>query len=116
MGGIHYLIITKGPNDPSSGNYRVRFDALKLYRRPIGGNNAPSISLTQPVDGATYLENEAIALSATASDSDGSIQSVKFYQGALISEDLTSPYEATLSNGLAAGNYTLKAVATDNRK
>ncbi|MEZ5038882.1 MAG: Ig-like domain-containing protein [Saprospiraceae bacterium] len=115
LNGAHYFIIAKGPNDPSSGDEKTRVDDFKLYRRPIGGNNAPTISLTQPVDGATYLENEAIALSATASDSDGSIQSVKFYQGAtLISEDLTSPYEATLSNGLAAGSYTLKAVATDN--
>ncbi|MEZ5045293.1 MAG: Ig-like domain-containing protein [Saprospiraceae bacterium] len=117
LNGTHYFIIAKGPNDPSDGDHRLRVDDFKLYRRPVGGTNTPpTVNITAPADGASYLENEAITITATASDSDGSLQSVKFYHGAtLISEDTSAPYEATLGSGLAAGSYTLKAEATDNQ-
>lgn len=116
LNGDHHFIITKGANDPSTGNEWNRVDDFKLYRRLVGsGNNPPTISLTQPTDGTTFDENESISLAATASDSDGAIQSVQFYHGTtLISEDTTAPFEATISGGLAAGNYTLKAIATDD--
>ena len=116
LNGDHHFIISKGVNDPSTGNEWNRVDDFKLYRRLVGsGNNPPTISLTQPTDGTTFDENESISLAATASDSDGAIQSVQFYYGTtLINEDTTAPFEATISGGLAAGNYTLKAVATDD--
>jgi len=116
LDGAHYFIIAKGPNDPSGGDERTRIDDFKLYRRPVGGTNeVPTVILTQPTDGASFEENETIVLAATATDSDGSIQSVQFYQDqTLLLEDFNAPYEATITNGLAAGSYTLKAIATDN--
>src|SRR4030095_4593601 len=52
-------------------------------------------------------------LSATASDSDG-ISQVEFFNGATsLGIDTTTPYSVPVDN-LAAGNYTLSAVATDN--
>src|SRR6185295_14785167 len=55
-----------------------------------------------------------IAVTATASDPDGSIARVDFYNGStLLGSDTTSPYSFTwLSVGL--GNYSLSAVARDN--
>ncbi len=56
-----------------------------------------------------------MALTATASDSDG-IKRVEFYQGATLiatSTDTTSPYTATWTT-VAAGTYTLTAKAYDN--
>lgn len=116
LNGDHHFIIAKGANDPSTGNEWNRVDDFKLYRRLVSSsNNPPSISLTQPTEGATFNENESISMAATASDSDGTIQSVQFYHGTtLISEDTTVPFEATISGGLVAGSYTLKAVATDD--
>ena len=55
-----------------------------------------------------------MTLSATASDSDGTISKVEFYNGAtLLGTDTTSPYSFTWSS-VAAGTYTVKAVAYDN--
>lgn len=116
LNGAYYFIIGKSPTDPSTGNERVRVDDFRLYRRPVGGINAPpSVSFTTPSDGASFSANTQINLSATATDSDGTIQSVQFYHGTtLVEEDFTAPYEASIAGGLAAGNYVLKAVATDD--
>ena len=52
-------------------------------------------------------------VTATASDSDGTVSAVAFYaNGALIGSDSTSPYSIDWS--AAAGSYRLIAVATDN--
>ena len=53
-------------------------------------------------------------LAATASDPDGSVAKVEFFNGAAkLGEDTTAPYSYSWS-GVAAGGYTLTARATDN--
>jgi len=77
-------------------------------------NVAPSVSLISPAAGATYTAPASITLSANASDSDGSIAKVEFYAGATkIGERTAAPYTLAWSN-VAAGSYSLTAVATDN--
>jgi uncharacterized protein (DUF2141 family) len=56
----------------------------------------------------------SLTLSATASDVNGSITRVEFYAGTtLIGSDTGSPYSVSWSN-VAAGAYSIKAVARDN--
>jgi hypothetical protein len=77
-------------------------------------NKAPSVSLTSPVAPASFTAPASIALSATASDVDGSISKVEFYNGTtLLGTDVTSPYSFSWGN-VAAGIYSLTAKATDN--
>ncbi len=77
-------------------------------------NALPAVSLTAPANGATYAAPASLTIGATATDSDGSISKVAFYQGGtLLGEDFTSPYSYTWNNA-AAGQYTLTARATDN--
>jgi glucose/arabinose dehydrogenase/regulation of enolase protein 1 (concanavalin A-like superfamily) len=78
------------------------------------GNIPPSVSLTSPANGATFTAPANIPISATASDTDGTITQVDFYRGSnLIGTDTTSPYGITWNN-VAAGSYSLTAKATDN--
>lgn len=80
-----------------------------------GANASPSVTLTAPTNGATFNAPASITLSATASDSDGSISKVEFYNGtSLLRTDTTSPYSFSWT-GVAAGSYTLTAKATDNK-
>jgi hypothetical protein len=44
-------------------------------------NKLPTVTLTAPSNGATFAAPATINLSASASDSDGSIAKVEFYQG-----------------------------------
>ncbi len=77
-------------------------------------NIAPTVSITAPVNGATYIAPAAISLGANAADSDGSIAKVEFYNGAtLLGTDTSSPYSLSLSN-VAAGSYAYTARAYDN--
>jgi hypothetical protein len=78
-------------------------------------NIPPTVSLTTPTNGNSFAAPATIALAANASDSDGNVTRVDFYQGAtLIGSAASVPYMATWS-GVPAGNYALTARATDNR-
>ncbi|HXW04604.1 MAG TPA: Ig-like domain-containing protein [Vicinamibacterales bacterium] len=77
-------------------------------------NGLPSVAITSPASGATFTAPATISVAASASDADGTVRRVDFYQGTtLIGSDRTAPYTASWSN-VAAGSYTLTAVARDN--
>ena len=76
----------------------------------VAGNNAPSINLIAPT---TAVKNEIVALSATATDSDGTITQVEFFVDDVSIEKVsTSPYTANWT--ALSGSHTIKAIATDN--
>lgn len=78
-----------------------------------GGNLPPSITLTNPVENAILSSSAAVTLRADASDSDGTVTNVQFFDGATsLGNDSISPF--TLSVSLAAGLHTLTARALDN--
>jgi hypothetical protein len=87
------------------------------YGAPGGGggtNQPPSVAITSAVSNGGLLAGRPITISATASDSDGSVTDVTFYRdGALIARDASNPYSVVWSNP-AAGSYALTAVATDD--
>ena len=78
-------------------------------------DTAPTVSITSPTGGTVYNAPATVTINATASDSDGSISKVEFYQGlTLLGADSTSPYSFTWSN-VGQGSYTLMAEAYDNQ-
>ncbi len=81
----------------------------------VAPNNVPpNVSLTSPASAATFTAPATITLSATATDSDGTISKVEFFAGAtLVGTDTTAPYSVSWTN-VAAGNYSLTAIATDS--
>jgi hypothetical protein len=79
-----------------------------------GGNVAPTVSITSPANGAIFTAGANITINATASDSDGTVSNVQFFQGSTsLGTDSSSPYSVTWNN-VPAGNYSLTARATDN--
>lgn len=78
------------------------------------GSNPPVVTFTSPTDNASFTQGTAITLTATATDADGSIASVKFYDGTtLLTTDNATPYTYSWT-GATVGSHTVKAVATDN--
>jgi plastocyanin len=78
-------------------------------------NTPPTVSITNLSAGAVFAAPATITIRATASDSDGSVTNVQFRVGSvLLGNATTAPYSAT-TNNLAAGNYTLSAIASDNK-
>jgi subtilisin family serine protease len=77
------------------------------------GNVAPSVSITSPANGATFIELAMVPFTVTASDTDGGIDKVEYFSGLTkIFESTVAPYAFTWTN-VPAGNYVLTAKATD---
>jgi hypothetical protein len=77
-------------------------------------SNAPSVFIIMPSNGVQYVAPAFIAIAANASDSDGTISKVDFYQGTtLLGTSTSSPYFFSWTN-VPAGGYSLTAKATDN--
>ncbi len=79
----------------------------------IPGNEIPQVNLTSPANNSQYALGDLVAIAATASDSDGSVERVEFYvDGALVSSDSVAPYAYDWTS--TAGNHTITAKAFDN--
>ena len=77
-------------------------------------NQAPSVNVTAPSNGATFTAPASYTFSANASDSDGTVTKVEFFRGStLVGTDTTSPYSVS-DAGVGSGNYALTAKATDS--
>jgi hypothetical protein len=77
-------------------------------------NNPPQVALVGPVDGSVFTAPTNILLSANASDPDGTVSKVEFFQGATkLGETNSAPYQYTWNN-VPAGLYSLTAKATDD--
>lgn len=91
------------------------FDNLDSYEVDQGGgsNTPPSVTITQPSDGASFTQGTNITIAADASDPDGSVTQVEFFaNGVSLGTDNTSPY--SISWTVPLGSVTLTAEATDN--
>lgn len=101
--GLYMLFIVDGNGVPSVAR-----------TVSVQGDSPPAVTLTQPANGATFTAPATVSLAATASDADGTVTKVEFFNGAAkLGEDTTAPYSYAWS-GVAAGTYTVTARATDN--
>ncbi len=77
-------------------------------------NTAPTVAITSPSNNAAVAPAVPLTLNAAASDTDGFIAKVEFFDGAtLLGEDTTAPFSFTIAS-LASGAHTFTAKATDN--
>ena len=77
-------------------------------------NQVPLVSLTNPVNSASFTAPASLLLGATASDADGTVTNVEFYaNGLLLGRTGVGPYTWWWSS-IGVGSYQLRAVAEDN--
>ena len=77
-------------------------------------NQVPSIALTNPPPGASYILPSVLEFSTTASDPDGVVTKVEFFSGStLIGTDTTAPFSFAWTS-FTTGSHTITARATDN--
>ncbi len=96
-------------SDP--GNNRIlMFDVCP----PSHINQPPSVSIGSPQNGTSFTAPATVSISANATDNDGTIAKVEFFNGTTkLGEATASPYVFSWAN-VSAGNYSLSAKATDN--
>jgi glucose/arabinose dehydrogenase len=79
----------------------------------MAGNVPPSVTITNPIDGSTLSSITSLTIRATATDSDGTITNVQFFDGSTsLGKKAASPYNLTVTLGIGA--HILTAVASDN--
>lgn len=87
-----------------------------IYRRGafVSSNAIPTAQLTSPINHGTYTAPANLTLDATASDADGTVAKVEFYEGGnKLGESAGPQYRYSWSN-VPAGKYRLFARALDN--
>ncbi len=109
MANGNYFVTAK-----ATDNRGLSTNSQNLHLKVKGNNLAPTVSLTSPTNGSNFTSPASITLTANASDADGTVSKVEFFNGSTkIGEDLTAPYGFSW-NGVANGNYVITAKATDN--
>jgi len=79
------------------------------------GNVPPVLTLTSPRAGETFTAPATISIAASATDADGTVAKVEFFQGSQkLGEDASPPYSLSWTE-VPVGTYPLTARATDDR-
>ena len=107
-----------------AGNYALRAVAVNplglartssIVNVVVESNAAPLVTLTNPPNGSIIVQPASLAVGASASDPDGTVQRVDFLlDDAPLGSSTIVPYSVTWS-APSLGSHVLKAIATDNR-
>jgi len=88
--------------------------SISVINGSINVNQLPVIKISNPLKGNKYFTNSTISIEAIASDPDGSISKVEFYNGQVKLVELTSAPYTYIWKNVAEGSYSITAIATDN--
>lgn len=119
---------------PSNGVYTIDFQAdttgqtltvtftstdtsgyILLQAATLSGPDAlPSAMVTAPADGSVFAAPASFTLTATASDSDGTITNLALLNGSTLLARTNSASLSTVVSNLPGGAYSFVALATDN--
>lgn len=117
-GNVVTVAYTKPATNPlqsSAGGQAASFTAKNVINNcSLTANQPPVITITSPTKSLTFISPATINIEAVASDPDGTIVKVEYYNGSTkLGERTTAPYSFTWKDVLE-GTYILTAVAFDN--
>lgn len=100
---------------------RARFVMILLFLavlfspRLYAANARPVVTITSPEAGAVFDPPATITVEVDASDADGTVERVDFYNGStLVGSDTSAPWSLTVS-GVPSGRYRIRVRAIDNQ-
>jgi hypothetical protein len=100
-----------------AGNYTVEVSGTCSTASQTAAliiNAAPTVSIVNPTNGATFVFPQGVPILVNANDTDGTISKVEIFQGNTRLADLyVAPYSFFWTN-VPVGTYQLTARATDN--
>jgi plastocyanin len=74
----------------------------------------PTVSLTNPPSGSVFAAPANVTIQATASGNGGTLTNVEFLANSTVLGNVTTAPYSVVANSLAAGGYTLSAMAANN--
>jgi Bacterial Ig domain/Secretion system C-terminal sorting domain/Putative flagellar system-associated repeat len=109
---IAYSKPASNPLQTASGGQAASITSQSVVNNCINAN--PAVIITSPGNLSLFAAPATITIKANASDVDGAISKVEFYNGSTkLGEKAAAPY-SFIWNNMAVGSYSLTVVATDN--
>jgi len=112
---VAYIKPPANPLQTVAGGLAESFNAQPVVNnRNAPVNQPPSVAISSPAKGVAFVAPATLTINATASDTDGTINRVEFYNGIVkLGESTTAPWSFTWKD-VQEGTYFLTAAATDN--
>ncbi|NYE36076.1 glucose/arabinose dehydrogenase/PKD repeat protein/type 1 glutamine amidotransferase [Nocardioides cavernae] len=102
-----YLVFT--------GSSDIKLNFFEAMGQGISPEAKPLVAITAPVDGTRVDAGDEVEVTAEASDLDGTVAKVEFFQGETkIGEDTSAPFSTTWTAPEEEGLYEITAKATDD--
>ena len=113
---VAYTKPATNPLQASSGGQASSITARSVINNCTTPTNQPPIvNLSSPTKSTSFEAPATITIDAVASDPDGTVIKVEFYQGTLkLGEKTSAPYSYTWKE-VPEGTYSITAAATDNQ-
>ena len=113
---VSYTKPTVNPLQSSAGVQASTLSPQNVTNNIITpGNTAPTVVITSPKSNSPFTDPATITITADASDADGTITLVEFYNGTTrIGSKSSSPYSFSWNN-VIQGTYSITVVATDDK-
>ncbi|MDR5589235.1 family 16 glycosylhydrolase [Christiangramia sp. SM2212] len=112
--GVSKMILLFNSNSFTGDTYY--YDNLDSYEVDNGTstNQDPTVTITDPTDGAEFNTGETISITANASDADGTISNVEFFiDGVSAGTSTSAPYSVDWQ--VTQGSSEITAIATDDQ-
>jgi subtilisin-like proprotein convertase family protein len=124
-----YVLPTEFRNQNSAGNWTLEVSdnmwadvgtldswTLTIGGIPTGGpvNQAPTVEITAPTDGATFTQGDSINFTATATDPEDNNSSLFIQWTSSIDPDFDETGASVTTDALSAGIHIITAEATDS--
>jgi uncharacterized repeat protein (TIGR02059 family) len=112
---VAYTKPATNPIQTSSGGQAASISTQSVVNNCTPSTNQPPvISISSPVNGSSFRSPATITITANASDINGTISKVEFFNGSIkLGERTTTPYSFVWKN-VPRGTYSITAMATDN--
>ena len=113
---VAYTKPASNPIQTAVGGQAASITAQNVINNVAAINNQPPVvSISSPTKSTSFITPATITIDANASDPDGSVTKVEFYNGtSRLGEFTSAPYSYTWKE-VEAGTYSITAAATDNK-
>lgn len=112
--GTNVIAVEIHQQGPGSSDISFNFGLVGERGAPPSGPFSPVVNITAPSPGSGFNTPTDINITATATDADGTVTNVAFFQnGSLLGQMATGPYAYNWQS-VPVGSYTLIAIATDD--
>ena len=99
-------------SDPTSSDIWFNFRMIGIPK--IIRNILPEVSLISPTNNVVYIAPETITIEAEASDEDGTVQKVEFYDGSVKLGEISEPPYVFVWTNPPVGWHDIRVAAIDN--